>query len=406
LKILVVDDDPVTGTLLNKVLSHQGYEVTHVVDGARALEFLEAERYRIILTDWMMPAMDGPTLCRHVRSLDLPYPIYIILLTAKNAKADAVTGLEAGADDYIVKPFDKQELLARVRAGRRLVDLEDTQRATQLKLSRTEKSLAVGHLAAGVAHEINNPIGFIKSNLNSLGRYMQDMEKMLACYRELVQTLDQSISQRQLHADLPGLLKKSIRMEQQYEIDFIIQDSHGLIADCSHGADRIRSIVNEMRYFAHPEQQTIATCSLAAILNKVVATLLSRGAPAITVSDTIQSLPEIACNAPHIEQAFANIIQNAVEAVDQDGAITIGGLLRNGNLEVEISDTGRGIATDHLTAVFNPFFTTKAIGQGLGLGLTTALNIIKMHNGTISCKSAPGQGATFTVSLPLGDEAT
>jgi two-component system NtrC family sensor kinase len=400
MKILVVEDDAVTGLLLKKVLTKQGYEVTHVTDGAKGLEALQTESYRIILTDWMMPEMDGLTLCRRIRELNLPLYVYVILLTAKSSKDDAVTGLESGADDYIVKPFDNLELLARIRAGRRLVELEDVNRQTQLKLSHSEKLAAVGHLAAGVAHEINNPIGFINSNLNSLKSYMHDVKTMLACYRELVKILDLSLSQNKSHADLLGMIKKSTEMETRYDIDFVIQDSDDLIDDCSLGATRIKAIVHEMRYFAHPEKQSFESCSLAAILKKSVARLISLVTAGVTIENVTDHLPQIVCNETHIEQAFTNIIQNAVEAVAGDGAITINGLWRSHDIEIKIADTGRGITAEHLPMVFNPFFTTKEVGKGLGLGLTTAMNIIKMHNGTINCESIPGKGSCFSISLP------
>ena len=405
MKILVVEDDIVTGTLLNKILTKQGYEVSHITDGAKALEALQAASYRIILTDWMMPEMDGPTLCRHIRGLNLPHYIYIILLTAKSSKDDAVAGLESGADDYIVKPFDKQELLARIRAGQRLVELEDINRDTLQKLSHTEKLAAVGQLSAGVAHEINNPIGFINSNLNSLIGYIHDINQMLACYRELAKTLDQSISEKQLHAKLPKMLKQSIQMEQKFDIDFIMQDIDELVSDCVGGAERIKTIVHEMRYFAHPEKQSIEPYNVAGILNKVVAQFAAHLPLGVTIDNTVNDLPEIECNGPHIEQAFTNLIQNALEAIDGHGQIFIEGHIAGDAIEIEIRDNGHGIAIEHLSKVFDPFFTTKDIGSGVGLGLTTALNILKMHNGSITCESNPKQGTCFTICLPVGYHA-
>lgn len=402
MKILVVEDDLVTGALLNKVLTKQGYEITQVTDGAKALAALKAETHRIILTDWMMPEMDGPTLCRNIRELILDQYIYIILLTAKDSKDDAVAGLESGADDYIIKPFDKLELLARIRAGQRVVELEDKNRETHLKLLRSEKMAAVGHLAAGVAHEINNPIGFINSNLNSLKGYMQDMASITTCYREMAHALSKSISQNKLDADLPGMIKKSTEMEKEYEIDFVIQDAHELISDCSDGAARIKSIVHEMRYFAHPEKQVLEPCGLSEILEKVVARFTEQKPAAVNIRQMVDHLPRIVCNRPHMEQAFTNIIQNAMEAVDGDGLITISGQVHNDAIEVKVTDNGRGFEPGDLSLVFNPFFTTKEVGQGVGLGLTTALNIIKMHNGSIHCQGGPGKETEFTVRLPNG----
>jgi two-component system NtrC family sensor kinase len=400
MQILVVDDDLVTGTLLNKFLTKQGYEVTHVTNGTKALEELKGDDYRIILTDWMMPEMDGPSLCRHIRGLNLNRYIYIILLTAKDSRDDAVAGLEAGADDYIIKPFDRLELFARIRAGQRVVDLEDRNRETHQKLSHSEKLAAVGHLAAGVAHEINNPIGFINSNLNSLGGYVEDIASMLTCYREMARTLDKSISQNKLDAHLPGMIKKSMEMEKKIDIDFVLGDAHELINDCSSGAARIKAIVHEMRYFTHPEKQVIEPYSPAVILKKVVAQFDEHKPQDVEIYQDIEHLPQIQCNLPHMEQAFTNIIQNAMEAVGGQGLISVSGKCRNDLIEIIVSDNGRGIKPEHLPMVFNPFFTTKEVGHGVGLGLTTALNIITMHSGAIHCQSEPGRETSFTVRLP------
>lgn len=402
MKILVVDDDVITGTLLKKILTKNGFEVIHVADGIQAIEIIKENKIRIILTDWMMPEMDGPTLCRHIREMNLPQSIYIIILTAKSAEEDAVFGLDSGADDYIVKPFNHYELLARIRAGGRHLELEDAKHDAQQKLSHSEKIAAIGYLAAGVAHEINNPIGFIGSNLNSLKNYMNDFEAIIVCYRKLVDTINISISQGSMHTNLPSLVKKTTHMENEFDVDFLIKDTAALINDCSEGVSRISSIVHEMRYFAHPEKQVFQLCNLDEILDKAVKEFLSILPSGVTLKKMVaDSLPEIECNAQHIEQALVKIIQNAIDAVGTEGMVTIKGNQQNNNVQIKISDTGPGIAPEDLDMVFDAFFTTKAIGQGIGLGLTTAMNIIRMHNGSIKCESDQGRGACFTIRLPM-----
>ncbi len=401
MRLLVVEDDLVTGALLKKVLIKEGYEVTHKTNGSDALDAVQSSTYRIILTDWMMPEMDGPTLCHHIRQLDLPHYVYIILLTAKDSKKDAVTGLESGADDYIIKPFDNHELMARIRAGRRLVELEDSNRQTQNKLARSEKLAAVGHLAAGVAHEINNPIGFINSNLNSLTTYMQDMRTMVEHYREMAQKLDTSITENKLHPDLPKLIKRSMSLEDRYDIDFVLDDAVDLVGDCTNGVQRIRAIVHEMRFFAHPEIQTIDHHSMAAIIQKAVAPFEAQHNPGISLRVDTEDLPQIACNAPHIEQALSNLIRNALDAIDETGQITVESHSEGDTVVIHITDDGKGIDEAHLSKVFDPFFTTKPVGQGVGLGLTTAQNIIRMHNGSIAVSSSENGTTTFTVRLPI-----
>ena len=217
--------------------------------------------------------------------------------------------------------------------------------------------------------------------------------------------MDQSISEKQLHADLPKLLKQSIQMEQKYDIDFVMQDAGELAGDCLNGAERIKTIVHEMRYFAHPEKQSIEPYNLAVILNKVVSQFATRLPPGVAIDNTVDDLPETECNGPHIEQAFTKLIQNAVDAIGKNGQIVIEGRVAGDWVEIKIRDNGRGIAPEHLSKVFDPFFTTKDVGQGVGLGLTTALNIIKMHNGSIHAVSKPGEATSFKVCLPLAATA-
>jgi two-component system, NtrC family, sensor kinase len=401
MKILVVEDDMVSGMLLKKLLAKQGHEAIHVVDGEKALAVFKKEPFRIVVTDWMMPNMDGPTLCRHIRQHNSAQYIYVILLTAKVDKADAVAGLEAGADDYIVKPFDKDELMARIRVGQRLTELEDKYRQTSEKLSRSEKMAAVGQLAAGVAHEINNPIGFISSNLKALADYHADLMEIVPTYQELTRTFKRSISQSQLDPKLPKLLKQAAALEGRHDIAFLLEDMAAIVQDCTGGAQRIKNIVHEMRYFAHPDQQQFGSAKMADLaagaLEKIAPLLNGR----IDVRQELNDLPAIQCNGEHIKQVLCNIIQNAIDAIETKGTITLSGQVQENFVEVTIADDGKGIPEDHQDKVWNAFFTTKAIGQGVGLGLTTSMNIVKMHKGDISLKSVPGESTAISILLPI-----
>lgn len=401
-KILVVEDDMVSGTLLKKLLTKQGHEVTHVVDGEKALAVFKETPFRIVVTDWMMPNMDGPTLCRHIREQHTAQYVYIILLTAKDDKADAVAGLESGADDYIVKPFDKDELMARIRVGQRLTDLEDKYKQTSERLSHSEKMAAVGQLAAGVAHEINNPIGFINSNLKTLADYQQDLAKVVPTYQELTRIFNDSIARSELDPKLPKLLKHAVALEDEHDIGFVLEDMVGIVDDCLGGAGRIKSIVHEMRYFAHPDQQqfdSVNIADLAAGATEKIEPLLNGN---IDVRQNLSDLPDIQCNGEHIKQVLCNIIQNAIDAIEEKGVISISGEVNQDFVEVIVADNGTGIPEENQAKVFNPFFTTKPVGQGVGLGLTTAMNIVKMHKGDIALTTVPDMATAISISLPVG----
>ncbi len=180
MNILIADDDPVSRRLLQSYLQKWGYEVTGARDGAEAWQLFEASCFPMVITDWMMPELDGPGLLRRIRSFRRPGYVYAILLTSKSQKEDLVAGMEAGADDFLTKPFDRDELRVRFRAGERIIRLEHNLRETQATLIQAEKLASLGRLAAGVAHEINNPISYVIGNLSVLRR---DGKPPCACWK-------------------------------------------------------------------------------------------------------------------------------------------------------------------------------------------------------------------------------
>ena len=168
MKILIVEDDPVTQKLLEKIAGRQGYDTMPANNGKSAWEIVKKEKVDMVITAWMMPEMNGLQLCREIRQADLSRYVYVILLTSKSQAEDAVAVFDAGADDYIRKPFNPYELKARILAGKRIIELEDNQKKANAQLLQSEKMASIGQLAAGVAHEINNPTAFVSSNLKTL----------------------------------------------------------------------------------------------------------------------------------------------------------------------------------------------------------------------------------------------
>src|SRR5580698_8018925 len=180
--LLIADDDPVSRRLLQSYLQKWGYEVTPAQDGAEAWRLFENDLFPMVITDWMMPEIDGSGLIRRIRSSPRPGYVYAILLTAKSQKEDLVEGMDAGADDFLTKPFDRDELRVRLRAGERIIRLEHHLRETQAALVQKEQLASLGRLAAGVAHEINNPIAFVINNIALLRRDMQAALSVLDKY--------------------------------------------------------------------------------------------------------------------------------------------------------------------------------------------------------------------------------
>ncbi len=182
--ILIADDDSVSRHFLEYYLKKWGYQVTAAHDGAEAWRLFEAGFFPMVITDWMMPEIDGPELLRRIRASQRPGYVYAILLSARSQKEDLVEGMEAGADDFLTKPFDRDKLRVRLRAGERIIRLEHRLRETQAALIQSEQLASLGRLAAGVAHEINNPMSFVMNNIAVLHRDVQAALKMLDAYGE------------------------------------------------------------------------------------------------------------------------------------------------------------------------------------------------------------------------------
>jgi signal transduction histidine kinase len=261
----------------------------------------------------------------------------------------------------------------------------------QTQLLQSEKMASVGQLAAGVAHEINNPIGYVRSNLTSLTQYWQNISLILEAYEQLETLLP----------GMPPQLQAVQTLKQRVELDYLRQDIVSLLAESVEGVTRVEKIVKDLRDFSHIDQgewveADIHEC-IDSTLNVVAHELKYKG-------DLIKEygeLPLIPCLPFQLKQVFMNLLVNAAQAIAQRGTITIRTEHACEHVRISIADTGRGIAPDHLKRIFEPFFTTKPIGVGTGLGLSVSYGIIQKHGGTIEVASDVGKGTTFTVCLPM-----
>ncbi len=399
MKILVADDDPVSRKLLQKLLEKWSHQVLVVEDGKRAWQEILQSDVQMVITDWMMPVMDGRELCKKVRSSDLERYVYIILLTGKNQKEDLIEGLSGGADDFLVKPFNQEELKVRIRVGKRVVELEKTNRVVQSQILQSEKLASIGQLAAGVAHEINNPTGFINSNLNTLGEYQKDLTELIEVYQEMEKIVKEEYSGK--GGGIMELLEKIQCVKEKIDLDFILTDLSNVVEESKEGTERIKKIVTDLKDFSHVDQceskyVNINNC-LESTLNMVWNELKYKA----TVLKEYGDIPEIKCFPQQLNQVFMNLLINASQAIEEKGEITIYTGNFNGQVEINISDTGKGIAKEVLPRIYDPFFTTKPVGKGTGLGLNIAYGIIQKHHGTIAAESKVGTGTTFTIKIPV-----
>lgn len=261
----------------------------------------------------------------------------------------------------------------------------------QNQLLQSEKMASIGQLAAGVAHEINNPIGFVSSNLETLQHY---------CH-SLVQALEFA---GQLAAKHPcaELASSYQQYKTQHNLDFLLQDMPELITESLEGTGRVMSIVKSLREFSHVDSTEWKETSLIDSMESTLRIINNELKYKATIhKDYQQQMPLVYCQSMQINQVFMNLLLNAVQAMDQPGDIYIRISTEGEFAKVSVRDTGSGVAPQHLTKVFEPFFTTKPVGAGTGLGLSLSYSIIQKHQGKLSVNSQQGQGAEFVIALPL-----
>ena len=260
----------------------------------------------------------------------------------------------------------------------------------QNQLLQSEKMASVGQLAAGVAHEINNPIGFIRSNLNSLKRYVSDLLEVIDAY----------------HAAEPALaghgaaLAAIEQAKARVDLDFLRSDIVCLVDESIDGVDRVKSIVDNLKDFSRVDSDEWHYAQLEQGLDSTLNIVWNEIKYKAEVRKEYAGLPEIECVASQLNQVFLNLLVNAAQAIEAHGVIALRTGYDADQIWVEVADSGCGIAPEHLSKIFEPFFTTKPVGQGTGLGLSLAYGIVQRHRGRLEVASQLGQGATFRVVLP------
>jgi PAS domain S-box-containing protein len=265
----------------------------------------------------------------------------------------------------------------------------------QAQLIQAEKLASLGQLAAGIAHEINNPVSYVTSNLNTLGEDVSRLMPLLRLQRELMEGRDGE--DRVLSAEELALLRE--RWEQA-DTESLLLELPELIQESLTGTRRITEIVQSLRAFSHGDTGRLQTVDLNAELESTLRMVWNELKYKCEVIRDLEPLPPISCYPTQIAQVFTNLLVNAAHAIERQGEIRIRTRLQGSEVVVAISDTGKGMTPETLSRLFSPFFTTKPRGQGTGLGLSISRDIIVRHGGRIEVQSEPGQGSTFTVYLP------
>lgn len=398
-RVLIIDDSRSIQRYVSELLAEAGYDVSSAFDGISGLDLIAGTEPDVVLLDVEMPGMDGIQVLG--RLAETKHLFAVIMFTTNSSLEQIVGGLNKGADDYITKPFQAVELLARVAAAERSVALKRELalarrqaneslmqlHKTQAQLVEEKKIRAISRLAAGVAHEINSPLGFIKSNLSTLGKYSE----------YLIGIINDCLDKTTLASQI---VASSLAFDQK-KFNVIRKDMSPLLQETQDGFFRIAEIV---RNFTLIEQ---ATCGVKAqeedlndILAGIVNTVQFRLPPTIQlILDLAPSPMPITGNLTMLNTLFTNILNNAVEAVGGAAEITIQTEKGNDTISCIVADSGCGITEENLPNVFDPFFTTRTSGH-FGLGLTVAQCFVQAHLGAIKMVSSGGCGTRVFVSFP------
>ena len=263
--------------------------------------------------------------------------------------------------------------------------------ATQEKLLQSEKMASIGQLAAGVAHEINNPIGYVHSNLGSLQEYLRSLFSLIDAYERALRLPDP----KAMIAEIDGL-------RQRLDIDFISQDLPQLMAESREGIERVTRIVRDLKDFSRSDRDDAwKLADLHAGLDSTLNIIWNELKYKAALEKSYGTLPRVQCLPSELNQVFMNLLLNAGHAIGERGVITIATGSTDDEVWVEVGDTGQGIPQELLQRIFDPFFTTKPAGKGTGLGLSISYSIVAKHHGRIDVDSRPGEGSRFRVVLPV-----
>ncbi|MDZ7959248.1 MAG: response regulator [Aulosira sp. DedQUE10] len=449
--ILIVDDNPNNLEVLSEALIDTGWEILVAVNGEGAIAQAEYASPDIILLDVMMPGIDGFTTCDRLKSNPITSGIPIIFMTALSETVDKVKGLNLGAVDYITKPFEQQEVLARVQThlkirhltkqlqtqnqqlkqevAERLVaeaklqtltqDLEQrveerTSRLsqalhhlhqTQVSLVQREKMSALGELVAGIAHEINNPVNFILGNLGHASEYTQSFIDLLHLYQKYY----------------PEPVEEIADKIDEIDLDYLMSDFPEIILSMHKGTKRMAQMIRALRHFSRRDDAIAEPTDIHEGIESTLLILQYRlkanpERPAIQVIKKYDDLPLVECFPGPLNQVFMNLLANAIDAIEESFVKNSSSLVEyTGQIKIRISvpeqrsvvtiqiaDNGIGMTEEVKQRLDEPMFTTKPVGKGTGLGLSISRQIIEeQHGGAIWFVSEVGQGTEFSIEIPV-----
>jgi signal transduction histidine kinase len=270
-----------------------------------------------------------------------------------------------------------------------LKQLNQRLESTQSQLLQSEKMASVGQLAAGVAHEINNPIGFVNSNLSTLEKYIAGLGSVLSAYDQVEKQLG------------PNVFAGVVEVKRQIDLAYVLEDMPNLLKESQDGLARVKLIVQNLRDFSHVDESKWQLANLENCMDSTLNVASNEIKYKAEVIKKYAGLPQVECMPSQLNRVFLNLLVNAAQAIETKGVITIRTGIQDSEVWIEVEDTGKGIPAENLKKIFDPFFTTKPVGKGTGLGLSVSFGIVQKHSGRIEVRSESGKGTTMRVWLPI-----
>lgn len=408
--VLVADDSLTVRMQLGDLLDDGGYKAILAEDGEMALDAVNRYLPDLVVLDVVMPGISGIDVCQRLKSNPATMQIPVIIITSKNDIEDKIRGLNAGADDYLFKPYDPKEFTAKVNAifrmkkmqleaernllARTNLELQNVNKRlkhTQSQLVQNEKMVALGQLVAGIAHEINNPLAFVSNNSDVISETMRSYEKLIETYRSIT---SEHLTEEQLLA--------AREIEDEIDLEYLKSAVPTLYKDINDGLERIRRIVSDLRNFSRLDEAEQKRVSIVDGIESTLNLINHQIINDIEVIREYDDLPEVFCYPSQLNQVFMNVLINSIQAMEKSGGKLKIKVHKNGDMaEVVVEDEGGGISDDVLPRIFEPFYTTKDVGTGTGLGLSISYGIVEKHRGFIRYASKVGVGTTCTIQLPM-----
>jgi signal transduction histidine kinase len=392
MKVLVADDDPTARLLLQRWLERWDHEVVTASNLAEARAGLAGEEApRLAILDWLMPDGEGVELCRELRAG--PGYTYVILCTVREGKENIVAGLEAGADDYLTKPINPDELRVRLEVGIRILryeaelerfanEMEELAQDRARQLVHSDRLASIGTMAAGIVHEIRNPLSYIGGNAQVLLRYWEIIGPCLEAGR-------------------------AAGVADPARLDHLQEQGPVLLENINKGADRIVDIVSGLTRYARRHRRARGSSSVAACLDEALEMCAGPLKHHVKVCrEVAEDLPPVRGEGQELQQVFVNLFVNAADAIREvgRGTLTVRARRDADDVVVEVEDTGPGIPEEHLEEIWQPFFTSKEEDKGTGLGLSICREIVERRGGALRAYNHPA-GACFEIRLPLDPDA-